>query len=183
MNRFLHKGAKVSEAPFATVSEDYLVDKDRKASRNQKILLVVWLITLLIPTTLFFAPWLGLHADPYAFGGHARAIQVIAGIAITIYMSLIFFLGYLREARGRATIKEIRARGPVGYQDASGKFHEYPPEGGIWEAGITEITYPYAPRWTGKFVTAKNRDDAETQFENQGFYRNLVVRFISKAQA
>lgn len=182
MNRFLHKGAQVSEAPFATVSEDFLLNKEKKVSRNKKLIFFVWLASLAAPLTLLLAPWLGIHADPYSFGGHARALQIITGIALAAWMSLIFFLGYYNEVKGLATIKEIRGRGPVGFLDEAGQYHDYPPEGGIFEAGITEITYPFAPRWTGKFVTAKSHDDAETQFENQGFYRNLVVRFVSKAQ-
>lgn len=48
-----------------------------------------------------------------------------------------------------------------------------------FEAGITEITYPFAPRWTGRTVEAENAAVAETLFENQGFYRNLVVREVN----
>jgi len=45
-----------------------------------------------------------------------------------------------------------------------------------YEAGVTEITYPYAPRWTGITVEAATKAEAETQFGGMGFYRNLVVR-------
>ena len=45
-----------------------------------------------------------------------------------------------------------------------------------YEAGITNITYPYEPRWTGIYVEANSPEQAEELFGEQGFYRNLVVR-------
>jgi hypothetical protein len=48
-----------------------------------------------------------------------------------------------------------------------------------YEAGITDIIAPYAPRWTGEFIEADSKVEAERQFEQKGFYRNPVVRIVN----
>ena len=45
-----------------------------------------------------------------------------------------------------------------------------------YEAGITEIVYPFEPRWTGIITEADSEKEAEEFFERVGFYRNLVIR-------
>ncbi|MBI2063652.1 MAG: hypothetical protein HYT65_01510 [Candidatus Yanofskybacteria bacterium] len=47
-----------------------------------------------------------------------------------------------------------------------------------WEIGVTEITYPYAIRWTGDFVQAEIQREAEDLAGEKGYYRNLRVREI-----
>ena len=45
-----------------------------------------------------------------------------------------------------------------------------------YEAGVTQITPPYAPRWTGEFIEAESENAALDYFSSRGYYRNLVVR-------
>lgn len=45
-----------------------------------------------------------------------------------------------------------------------------------WEIGVTAITAPHDPRWTGETVQALNENAAALAAEQRGFYRNLVVR-------
>lgn len=34
-----------------------------------------------------------------------------------------------------------------------------------WQAGITNTTHPFSPRWTSEFVLAESAKEAEDQFE------------------
>jgi hypothetical protein len=52
------------------------------------------------------------------------------------------------------------------------------PEPRTFEAGITGIVSPYAPRWTGETVEATHESDALYQFYEKGYHRNLVVREV-----
>jgi hypothetical protein len=47
-----------------------------------------------------------------------------------------------------------------------------------YEAGITHITWPYKPRWTGVYIIAESKLAAEKYFMSHGFYRNLILRVV-----
>jgi hypothetical protein len=52
----------------------------------------------------------------------------------------------------------------------------------IYEAGVTEITYPFATLWIGDRVEAESSREAEELFAKQGYHRNLVVRQVGQVQ-
>lgn len=45
-----------------------------------------------------------------------------------------------------------------------------------FQIGITNITYPYAPRWQNDFVVAENEEKAHDLAGEKGYYRNVVLR-------
>ena len=47
-----------------------------------------------------------------------------------------------------------------------------------FEAGVTDIQYPYGPRWTGEIIDVDSMNVALDVFEGRGYYRNLVVRHV-----
>lgn len=49
-----------------------------------------------------------------------------------------------------------------------------------WEIGVTEITPPYAPRWTGEFVVASDEEEAERLAGERGYYRNVCLRYAAR---